>query len=148
MNIWLYTDSLSQASDREDIQLNTTQLVDIFLFGQKFGMCTLRNNAIDVMIEGYENQIALRLHLSIPKIYKETMPGCPLRRVTVDMFACRSGDLGKHVGKKSQTLSDCPEFLIDLIKVLASKRDICSVPDKILNRCQFHEHAEGEATCT
>ena len=146
--IWLYKGQLTEPQDGEDVKCHVIQLIDIFIFGDKFGIRDLCNAAVDRIIDLYEKENGVTAS-QIDRIYMGTPPNSHLRRITVATYVQHpSTTFDLFNDKHSEAFLACPEFLLDLAKAYSKNRKTPTTPQRIENRCDYHEHAEGEGKCT
>ena len=146
--IWLYEGQLTEPQNGEDVKCQVTQLIDIFIFGDKFGIRDLCNAAVDRTTDLYEKENGVTVS-QIDRIYMGTMPNSHLRRITVATYLQHpSTTFDLFYDKHTEAFLACSEFLLDLAKAYSKNRKTPTTPQRIENRCDYHEHAEGEGKCT
>ena len=124
------------------------QLIDIFIFGDKFGIRDLCNAAVDRTIDLYEKENGMTAS-QIDRNYMGTPPNSHSRRITVAIYVQHpSTTFDLPYDKHSEAFLACPEFLLDLARAHSTNRKTPTTPQRIENRCDYHEHAEGEGKCT
>ena len=145
---WLYTTKLTKEIDGKDVECSLGRTVSLFLFGQKFDMPALCNDSIDLVIRHYEKENLMVA--SIRRMYKETAPGSPLRRVVVATYVhyFPGESLAAYLDKYATVLLNCPEFLLDLTKAFSVDQGMAKSTPLATIRCEFHQHAEGEEKCS
>lgn len=147
VNCWLYTNKLTEAEKGKDVECSLLYTVEVYIFGQEYGMPMLCNNAIDRLIRHFNEQGNLMTPF-LPVVYQRTPANSPLRKLVIACYIRWDGDLTALLNDHSYTILQCPEFLMDLSKVLASRRVKPLPSNVILNMCQYHQHAEGEKKCS
>lgn len=142
---WLYSNQLTTNRDGEDRSCNNGELVDVFIFGDKYDMPKLCNKANDQLLHNFMDKPSKSLPPS--RIYANTPPGSPLRKLIVTTYVRNPGSLRKFYEQNSSIFLACPEFLLDLAEGYEEMRQVPS-EKVIMDRCLFHRHAEGEGKCT
>lgn len=147
VNIWCYSGKLIQPVNGEDVACSTTQLIDIFIFGEKYIMPGLCNDAIDQLVELYEakHQFSDR---SILKLYDAPVASSTLRKLAVAMMIHFLISSSKLLKDNKERWLRYPEFLSDLAVAGNMERKTPPNPPRLPNPCQYHQHAEGEPKCT
>ena len=143
---WLYSKEITvNVNGKDEPCQKSTTLVDLYLFGAKYGMPNLRNGVIDLIIRNFETQRSVIVK-DICRVYKNTAPESPLRKVILATYLQRprsSTDTFEHY--KDHYLA-CPEFLFDLARALESQRNK-PLEWHIHDPCQYHEHGKDEEKC-
>ncbi|KAL9104661.1 MAG: hypothetical protein Q9163_000404 [Psora crenata] len=147
---WLYTGKLTYCKDGEDLACLSVHYVKLFIFGDKYDMPRLCNEAIDGIIHRYEQHSVVYQH-NFKHIYKNTPVGSELRRVLVAIYVSQPTEMMGLYDRMADERVACPEFLVDVIKALAVGYEKAVKPAKgkarcIIDRCRFHRH-EGGGSC-
>ncbi|CAD0115154.1 unnamed protein product [Aureobasidium uvarum] len=131
-NQFIYTRSL----DEHDLDCH--ELIELWLFGDKFLVPWIQNAAMDALeylsindCPGYE----------VRAIWKRTMPSAPLRKFILDLVVYRC-DIDA-VMDSAEVWSH--QALVDLTKAFAHKEVTDhegKLPDR--DKCYYHVNAEGE----
>ncbi|KAL9639760.1 MAG: hypothetical protein Q9164_000731 [Protoblastenia rupestris] len=143
---WLYTGKLTHpTSTNKDAPCVAAHFVNLFIFGDKYTMPRLCNEAINGIIHRYEHHNAI--YHNLPNVYNNTLEGSALRRVMVAIYVNQPVAMAEFYARFKGNLGACSEFLIDVIKALSEGYDKFSKPGKvkaryITDRCRFHQHAE------
>ncbi|KAL6715048.1 hypothetical protein ACLMJK_007309 [Lecanora helva] len=174
VNIWLQSGQLTVSNEGMDEACSQNNLIDLFIFGEKFEMPKLCNDAIDGMIKRFESSTRDALVTKyLARAYRNTNPGSPLRQLIIATYMRNSKKLDHFCGSHADDLMACPEFLLDLaiaregsgiyekhagglrrnpeyLLDLAiageAKRKKPSV-NRISEPCKYHRHAEDERRC-
>ena len=143
--LWLYTGTILQSHESaKDISWDV--LISLYLFGDVRGIPGLQNEAIDVLIDKSDamNQIVF---YQLPRIYKNTLDGSPLRKLVVDLFTYKkvilTDDFWFHEERKP---CYSQQFLIDLAKSLYEDRARYKTKDTEFKavRSNYHIHNDGK----
>lgn len=141
---WLYTHQLT-SEDNKPLEL--INIVDLWVFGDRFQVPMLQNCAMDEIFIKEQRGDAFPL-IVIKAAYEKTMVGSLLRRALIEILAFEF-DLGDD--DTSVMSVDCHQFwtvemLADLVKKLdfARKHKIPHnrVPKR--DKCFFHVHGKDE----
>jgi len=153
--LWLYTGSIFESDETiNDVSFN--DLVDMYIFAEKYFFPKLQNGLIDLIIQKCDPRKKKYITPSDGNLYGRTISGSMLRKLVVHIVAnfnlpCMS--------MKSYP----PEYLRDIYSALWETREQDpAVPrydkrtkDLLLckkwlweERCQFHTHAAGEPKCS
>lgn len=137
----------SNRMERTSVALQSKELAEIWIFGDRMGVPGLQNAAIDQM---YQRSVECGGHQAnlAELVYSSTPPGSTLRRYLVDqtVYQCR-------VGEASRTLlTHCADFLFDictrfseLYAKLATQRTAPWEPDWLsLDMSQYHVKASRD----
>ena len=153
VHIWLTIDCLTQSVNGEDVDCTSRQLIDVFIFGDKYGMPELRNMAINCLIEWVAEKQGLTAHFA--HAYEHTTKNSPLRRLLVDVFAFLPESWAETARAQYDLLLECPEFVTDVAIKLGdgfSRRVFHQVSMAetffIKDACEYHDHGEGVGECT
>ncbi|KAL9126252.1 MAG: hypothetical protein Q9217_004665 [Psora testacea] len=145
---WLYTGKLTYCKEGKDVQCLDAHYVNLYIFGDKYDMPRLCNEAVNGIIHRYERYNAI---YNNPKhVYHHTPPASPLRRVMVAIYVKHPTSMMDVYDRFSDDMAACPEFLLDVIKALSLRYEKGFKPAKvgkareIMDRCQFHRHGDGE----
>ncbi|KAK4695162.1 hypothetical protein P7C71_g2538, partial [Lecanoromycetidae sp. Uapishka_2] len=147
---WLYSGQLLQAKDGEDVACSSDQIVDLFVFGDKYDMSTLCNTVVDWIIDRFEKENRIPNSSTIAPAYEKTLPGSNLRKAVLITWTYYPERMAKLLENRGEILMKCPEFLLDFSKAVVEGYDkprpssVREIPDK----CQYHRHDEGEGRCT
>lgn len=142
VNQFIYTRELSDDTDHD---LDWGLLFRTWLFGDKYLMPALQNRVMDTLIE----KVTVTNSVPTPElkfIYKNTLPGSPLRNFLVDLAAYTFDLVSVMTSDESKRWPH--EALLDLVKIVAArdKEDIGmrDLPEVNMGRCYYHIHVEGE----
>lgn len=142
--IWLYERVIrlpslpKAATDAFELGL----LVDTYIFGNKMLDLLFTDAIFDCIIEHIRTKGIFDINL-IGKVYTQTLPDSPLRRLLRDLYACAGtrewldqlpADLGVQV-----------EFMKDLLKDQLAMRlkNASKSPPFLGDTCVYHEHGNG-----
>ena len=144
---WLYSTKLAQPLDGKNLNCNVYTLVDLFIFGDKYDMPALCNRVMDQF--SHVANLHKQLPANLCHIYNNTPKGSPLRRAISAMLVKYPAGLKYLCDEEAELFLTCPEFLLDLTKVLATKgaQTWCHKPNIMSlqpNPCEFHRHEDGE----
>ena len=117
---WLYTHKLTVVKNGEDVKCYEDQLVDLFIFGDTFGIPTLCNSVIDAIVHNFEEDNIVITH-SIRRVYNGTLEGSPLRKLIIATYINDPDDISNFLSKNSECFMACPQFLLDLAKAYEFK---------------------------
>lgn len=145
--MWLYTNDLTVNRGGEDKACNKTQLIGLYLFGQKYEMPKLCNRVVDQIIPRFENYWILISGPRVSRVYVNTLPGAPLCRVIVATYVQSCSSLMKVYEKYRNHYLASPEFLFDVVTAIASCGGKPSNSGTILDPCQYYQHAEVGERC-
>ena len=150
VQVWLNVDWLTQFVNGKHIDCTSRQLIDVFIFGDKYGMPELRNAAINYLIEWVVKKEGLIPHFA--HAYKQTTADSSLRRLLVDVFTYLPTRWAEIAREHHDVLSECPDFVIDIATALAdrvSRRNLPSAepPPFFHKPCDYHDHGEGVEDC-
>ncbi|THV89821.1 hypothetical protein D6D25_09743, partial [Aureobasidium pullulans] len=82
-NGFLYTRELCSEAGKTGLELSSTTLSELWVFGDVHLVPALQNLAIDCLI-GRIQTLGSLLNTKVPYIYRRTVAGSPLRRMAVD----------------------------------------------------------------
>ncbi len=108
-------------------------------------MPTLCNKVTDAIVQRFQLKNKL-LHM-VGRVYKNTLPGSPLRKLAVATWVQHQRTLEQLSDEHNAELLACPEFVLDLAKgyaVRGTRPKKCRIPDP----CQYHQQGKGEKKCT
>ena len=151
VHIWLHIGLLTQSVNGQDIECTSRQLIDVFIFGDKYGMPELQNAAINCIIEWVVNNTLLTPHFA--HAYAHTTENSPLRRLLVAVYTYSPSRWAKIAREQSQVLSACPEFVMDVAIALADgafrrNLNLAEPPPFWYRPCDYHDHGEGVEDCS
>ncbi|THX12638.1 hypothetical protein D6D17_03531, partial [Aureobasidium pullulans] len=139
-NGFLYTRELCSEAGKTGLELSSTPLSELWVFGDVHLVPALQNLAIDCLI-GRVQTLGSLLNTKIPYIYRRTVAGSPLRRMAVDWEVCSPS-------VTEDNLSCWPRIgLIELAIALSSKQAEHRSFRTLLQsrgKCYYHVHSEGE----
>jgi hypothetical protein len=139
-----YIDAESKKECLTKIQV---QLTDCFLLGQQLLSFDFKNDVIDLIIANYRLGLRLSSDPVLLKIYTNTAPGSPLRRLLVDTAVSKAG----HFRPRSkptdsyETLKCFEEYWLEILNSFryhsrpgrrGARLKACYDRD----RCEYHEH--------
>ena len=154
VHIWLNVDLLTQSVNGRDVDCTSRQLIDVFIFGDKYGMPELQNMAINYLIEWAVKKEGLIPHFT--HVYGNTTKNSPLRRLLVDLFAFLPQSWAEIARGYPDLLYECPEFVLDVSIALADgvfhrvspPSKMAKAPFVNRNGCDYHTHGEGVEVCS
>ncbi|KAM0797441.1 hypothetical protein BDR22DRAFT_440417 [Usnea florida] len=143
--LWLYTGNILE-SHKSAKDIDWRVLISIYLFGDVRGIPGLQNEAIDVLIDKLEAMNKIPVN-QIPRIYKNTLDGSPLRKLVVDLFTHEKIPLTDDYWFHEERKPKYPQqFLIDLAKSLYEDRARYKTKDTEFKavRSNYHIHNDGK----
>ena len=144
--LWLYTQKVLEEDETAD-HLQWSLWVGIYCFAEGRGIPHLQNLVIDCFID--KNKISQMLPSGeICRVYENTPPNSPLRRLLVDISA-RCGALDTWDLKDQSDSRDMWSefFMKDLVLALYHETVSKGRDDFKSFRCDYHFHADGEKRC-
>lgn len=142
VNQFVYT---RQLSEKADYDLDGEMLIRCWLFGDKYLMPSLQNRVMTTLILKVDKTNIIDT-CQMKLVYKNTLPGSPLRRVLVDMAAYRMDMSICMTSSEAEYWTH--EALVDLVKVLGAKKkeELGRFTLPAVNRgmCYYHVHAVGQ----
>lgn len=138
--LWVYTDSIITKGETAT-DVTWVSLACLYIFGEKCGIPDLQNMAIDVLID--KQQISIRMPISIiRKVYDDTPATAPLRRLLVDLMACKFPVV--HGGLAEWMREQIPkDFLFDLAVVLHALRAGSKADIEDFKACRSDYHVKS-----
>lgn len=141
---WIYTRKL--VSDHDE-PLDMLELINLWVFGDRFQVPMLQNCAIDEMfVKRNSDWFGLCV---FKEAYKKTVVGSPLRKALIDLLAYRFY-LGDNEDTRAMTIF-CHRFytveiLADLVRELdaARKNNVPYSGSPKRDKCFFHVHGKDE----
>lgn len=130
---WLNANILTQSLDGEDVDCTSRQLIDVFIFGDRYDMPELQDHATDSLTVWFLNKQALVPHFA--HAYKNATEESPLRRILVAMFTFLPQSFAWIAKDDRSTFCECPEFVMDVVVEL-TKQAFWSAPF-IQKHCNF-----------
>jgi hypothetical protein len=141
---WLYTRKLAS---KDDEPLIWDDLVDLWVFGDRFQVPLLQNSVVDESFvkEKREDSFDLRM---IKPVYEKTVDGSLLRKVMIEFVAHGMCLLDPDTGAMAAVYHHnfTVEILSDLVKELETSR-LNKVPfgkTPKRDKCFFHVHGKDE----
>ena len=144
---WLYTKETKSIKGEADVNCDNSQLVDLYVFGDKFSMPTLCNGIIDRIVLNYESYDNIFIK-AVPRVCRTTLVDSPLRKIIVATYLQYPSTSETQYDRWKETILACPEFSFDLIKAYCTQRGGRFKSRRIPDPCQYHQHAEGEERCS
>ncbi|MCJ1246072.1 hypothetical protein MMC30_003276 [Trapelia coarctata] len=151
---WLYTRKLCYTYQDILTHCNSHRLTELYVFGDRYDIPMLRNDAIDALVENWKVRSDMPFS-SFRRVYDATPPNNPLRRLLVDMVALDSKIASSVVPHRD---SYPVEMLLDILvvsgeKIHALRKGAAMVgclrwyPTKASICSSYHKHEEGSALC-
>ncbi|KAL9128009.1 MAG: hypothetical protein Q9217_003235, partial [Psora testacea] len=143
VHMWLYTSQLAHSVDGKDRPCSFLQLVNLYIFGDKFHSEGLRIDAIDQLILRVAED---KKYIPNPAyVYENTAASSPLRKLLVATYAHHQPSLAKLLQSHPDHFQDCPEALKDIVVALAEKDPsentlTMSKAPFVMFYCTYHEH--------
>ncbi|KAL2042235.1 hypothetical protein N7G274_004723 [Stereocaulon virgatum] len=140
---WLYTKDFKSIKGLADVNCDKSHLVDLYVFGDKFNVPTLYNEAIDRIVLNYERYKKMFIK-AVPRVYRTTLADSPLRKVIVATYLQYPSTLEIFYDKWKETFLACPELDFNLIKAYCTQQGSLLKSRRVPDPCQYHQHAEHE----
>jgi hypothetical protein len=94
-------------------------MIDLYVFGGKYGMPRIQNVAVNEMISLFQTSGTFPRAVNIDTIYEYTCVGAPLRNLVVNMVVLSHDQIEAFVNQKSSCGESLhPEFVSDMFKRL------------------------------
>ncbi|KAG2163489.1 hypothetical protein JADG_003228 [Aureobasidium aubasidani] len=94
-------------------------MVDVYIFGNKYGIPRLQNVAINEMISLFTDQFAFPRAATIDKVYELTPSGVSLRKLITDIVVLSHDNVEALIDGQSRFGEGFhPDFITDLVKRL------------------------------
>lgn len=148
---WLYDEKLYSTKDGETHGDEWDRLLSLYILGDSIQDRKFRNTVIDAFIEKNIMDNGWPIYLAAG-VCSELPSNSPLCRLIADFWAWNATPTSYTRSAKSGDVEDAPrEFWLEV-----AKRTCAAAEDRLVkkllapwkrDRCQYHEHAEGEAKC-
>lgn len=141
--LWIYTGTFIEAGETEK-DMDDDLIIGLYLSAEARGIPQLQNLAIDCYINNFDalGEVQTRV---FRRIYENTLPSSPLRRLITDLTVISGGPswfsegLEKHWSR---------EILLEVVRGLTKEKEKKSrrkpFASVIARRCDYHFNVEGE----
>ena len=116
---WLYTLSMTERRDWEDMKCNRERTYGAWIFGEKHGMIDMCNKIMDTLLDPPGNVVALPTVQQIEYIYTNTCKGSLLRKYIAASFFSSRHWLYNILKQDAENIMTVPEFLVDVLQLVA-----------------------------
>lgn len=118
---WLYINKLIRIGKGENVACDGYNFALLWIFGDKFDMPRLCNEAIDGILHGYQDEGYILHGCDVRIIYSMTAENSLLRKALVATYiGFGNTTIGSLLEEYEDDLLECPELLYDLAKASAA----------------------------
>lgn len=131
--------------DRTAVSLELPDLVELWLFGDRMGVSTFQNAAIDAIHQREVDTALYGLNDHIKIIYARTTQGAKLRAYAIECLIRLFKDKAVQLDQRFQVMEFYTELSNRLMKI---RKEALNLGDKAywrsLDMCQFHNHKDKD----